>query len=337
MKRNKVLLIFDSPKKYDDAHTYEDEFKQEDWKTEAHVFKALGENGHDVKALGLTDTVIPLVKAIENYKPDIVFNLAEVFNNDSRFEKHIAGLLEMMNIPYTGATSESLLLCNNKGLTKKILMYHRIKVPHFHIYYRHRRVQVSKRLRLPLIVKPLCEEASRGISLASVVDTEEALQKRVSYIHDTLNLDAIAEEYIPGREFYVGVIGNKRIRAFPLIEMKFLKIPHDETRIASYKAKWDSGYRKKWGICNVFPGKLPQGLEQSIHHECKRAYKELNMKCYARFDVRVTPGGRVFIIEANANPCLAKDEDFAMAAQKMGLTYEQLINKIIEMSLKRSI
>jgi D-alanine-D-alanine ligase len=330
----RVLLLFDSPYATDEAYDFSSEFATDDWQSEADVYRALCSLGYDVRVLGLFNSVEVLVRGLKNFKPDIVVNLAEVFDQQSCFEKNIVAILEMMKIPYTGSSSTSLMICNDKALTKKILSFHKIKVPHFHTYYRNRPVRLSRRLRLPLIIKPLCEEASRGISLASVVDSEELFIERMRYIHTTLKNDAIAEEYIPGREFYVGVLGHKRLSVLPPIELRFANVPDDEPRVATYKAKWDTRYRKKWGIKNVFPGRLPNGLEEQIADMCKRAYRALNMRSYARFDIRVTESGRTFIIEANANPCIAKKEDFALCAQKFGYTYENLIKKIIDLSLK---
>jgi len=335
-KSLKVLLLFDSPYQKPLGYDYKEEFKSGDWETESDVYKALCANGHSVRLLGLYNDILSLVQEVVLEKPDIIFNLAEVFNQKSQLEKNIVCLIEMLDFIHTGANSSSLFVCNNKALTKEILTYHRIKVPKFHTFYRGRRIHVPKKLRLPLVVKPLSEEASRGISQASVTDNEEALIERVQFIHETIGVDAIAEEYIDGREFYVGVMGNKRISVFPPTEIKFGNMPEDEPRIATYKAKWDNDYRKRWGIKNVFPGRLPSGFEEKIKDTCKRAYRDLNLRCYARFDIRVTPDGHVYIIEVNANPCLAKEEDFSMAAEKEGLPYTVLIQKIIELAFKRT-
>jgi D-alanine-D-alanine ligase len=336
-KKLNILLLFDSPCSFPSGYAYTDEFKTTDWKAEAHIYHTLTKLGHTVRLHGMFNNVAALLEELHDFSPDLIFNLAEVFNQSSQHEKNVVSLLEMLNIPYTGSSSASLFLCNDKSLTKKVLNYHKIKVPQFKTYYRRKRVVLCTELRLPVIVKPLCDEGSRGISQASVVDSSRAFVERLSYIHKTLDSDAIAEEYIPGREFYVGVIGHKQIEVLPPIEMQFTKVSDDEPRIATYKAKWDLSYRKRWGIKNVFPLNLPLDLDQKIRNECKRAYNALNMKCYARFDVRVTQGGRIFIIEANANPCIAKDEDFASSAKKAGYDYSELIQKIIDLSMKREL
>jgi len=331
----KVLLLFDSPYAKPRGYDYKEEFDADEWETEWDVYDALLSNGYTVRLLGLYNDIIPLIEEIKEEKPDIVFNLAEVFNQQSHLEKNVVSVLEMLGVPYTGAAAATLFTCNDKGLTKKILTYHRIKVPHFHIFYRGHRVWLPKRIKLPLVVKPLSEEASRGIAQASVTDSEESFLERVRFIHETMKSDAIVEEYIGGRELYVGVIGNKRVKVLPPTEIKFGTMSDDEPRIATYKAKWDEKYRKKWGIKNVFPGRLANDLDRRIKDVCKRAYRALNMRCYARLDIRVTPDSQIYVLEVNANPCIAKHEDFAIAAEKIGLAYPRLIRKVIEMVFRK--
>ena len=195
---------------------------------------------------------------------------------------------------------------------------------------------MPKRLKFPIIVKPLCEEASRGISLASVVDNEDALIERVNITREKMKMDTIIEEYVEGRELYVSTIGNKKLRTLPIREMKFNQFPNDEPRIATYKAKWDLDYREKWDIKSVFAGKLPNGAEEKIEETCKRAYRALEIQSYARFDIRITPECNIFIIEANANPCIARCDEVAQSAEKAGISYSELIKEIINLALKRN-
>ena len=292
----KVLLLFDSPYGKPRGYDYAEEFKSVDWITEYNVYKALCDNGYRVRLLGLFKDIIPLIEEVKESKPDVVFNLAEVFNQKSSLEKNVVSVLEMLDLLHTGSSSDGLFICNDKALTKKILTYHRIKVPNFHTFYRGHRVWLPRRLRLPLIVKPLSEEASRGIAQASVADNEESFLERVRFIHETMKAHAIAEEYIDGREFYVGVMGQKRVTVFPPTEIKFGTFAEDEPRIATYKAKWDNEYRKKYGIRNVFPGRLPNGVDKIIKETCKRAYRALHLQSYTRFDIRVTPESHVYIL-----------------------------------------
>ena len=334
-RKLKILLILDSPYFVPRGYEFKEEFKDFDWDAERYARNALKELGHEVTMLGIHDDINILLEEIKENRPDLIFNLMEVFNNQSRLEKNMAALIEMLGIPYTGSSAGTLFICNNKAICKERLTYHKIKVPHFYTYYRGHKVWLPKKLRLPLIVKPLTEEASRGISQASIVDSEDALIERVRFIHENMNKDAIAEEYIDGREFYVSVIGNKRIKVLPIREVKFGQLPEDEPRIATYKAKWDYDYRDRWGIKYVFAGRLPEGWEKKIADTCKRAYRALNMCSYARFDVRVTSAAQVYIIEANANPNLDKDDEVGQSAEKGGIPYPALIQKIVSLAFQR--
>ncbi|MFH1360183.1 MAG: hypothetical protein ABIJ41_04000 [Candidatus Omnitrophota bacterium] len=338
MKKLKVLLLFDSPEAHPRDYTYDEEFKEKDgwWYTENDVFKALGALGHEVKRQGLFNDIHPLLEEIQDNRPDVVFNLCEVFDQKSHLDKNVVALLEMLQIPYTGASSGCLFICNNKALSKKILRFHRLRVPRFYTFNRGHKVWLPKQIKPPLVVKPLCEEASRGIAQASVVDGEEALIERVKFIHENMKMDAIAEEYIDGREMYVSVLGKKRITVLPPRELKFGEVSEDEPRIATYKAKWDDKYRERWNIRSEFAGKLPNGTEEKIQDVCKRAYRALDMDSYARFDIRLTPSGQAYILEPNANPCIAKIDELAESAGKIGIEYNNLIKKIVNLAFERN-
>ncbi len=330
----KVLLLFTSPYETPRGYEFKNEFADPDnMYTEKDVFEALKVNGYEVRLLGIYKKIIPLLEEIEEFKPDLVFNMADVFQDKSHFDKNVAALLEMLGVPYTGASSDVLFICNNKALSKKILRFHRLRVPRFHTFYRGHRIWRPKTIKLPAVIKPLCEEASRGISQASIVDSDESFVDRIKFIHDNMNMDAIAEEYIDGRELYVTIIGHKRLTVLPPREIKFGQLPEDEPRIATYKAKWDDNYRDRWGIKSVFAGKLADGVEERVIESCKRAYRALNMQSYIRFDIRVTPEGRVYIIEPNANPCLARIDEMAQSAEKLNIPYPQLIKKIVNLAL----
>lgn len=335
-KKLNVLMVFDYPSSRPLGHDFEEEFKQEDCRVYSDTCRALKRKGHNVRLLGVKDDIRLLLDEIEGQRPDVVFNLADIFGGKAHLDKNIAWVLEMLGVVYTGGTPADLLVCNNKAISKQILSFHRIRTPHFYTFYRtHRIYRPRKKIRLPLIVKPLCEEASRGIALASVIDNDEALNERVKFIHENMQMDAIAEEYIEGREFYVSVLGNKRVRVLPLREIKFGQIPREESRIATYKAKWNLEYRKKWGIKNVFAGRLPEKWEERIAEICRRAYRALNLRCYVRFDVRVTPEGQIYIIEVNVNPSLEKEDEFERSADKAGIPFDDLVQKIIDLALQR--
>jgi len=335
-KKLKVLLVFESPYKTERGYDFVKEFKEPDWDTQLNVYEALKENGHEVSLLGVFDDINVLVEEIRQNKPDVVFNIMEGFRNKTKLERNAAWFLEMLDVPFTGANPAALLICNDKAISKKILSFHKIRVPNFHTFSKNKKLKSVKRPKLPVIVKPLCEEASVGISQASVADSEEACLERIKFIHEKINMDAIVEEYVAGREFYVSVIGHKTLEVLPIREMKFGEISDPESRIATYKAKWDNEYRKKWGIQNVFANNMPEGLEKKITHICKTAFRALNLNSYARFDLRVTSDGKIYVLEVNANPCLAKDDEIAQSAEKSGLGYVKLIQKIVSLALNNN-
>lgn len=335
-RRLKVLVLFDVPRRMPRGHDYAREFAEAEYfYTERDVHRAVRELGWRPLLLGIHDDVRPLLEEIDEFKPDVVFNLVEVFAGKTRLDKNAAALLEMTGVPYTGATSEALFICNDKALAKKILRFHRVRVPRFHEFRRGHRVWLPRTLKLPCVVKPLGEEASRGISNASVTDTREAFTERVRFIHESMHMDAIAEEYIEGRELYVSVIGDRRVRVLPPREMKFGALPEDEPRIATYKAKWDDAYRKRWGIKSVFADKLPEGTQTRLNDVVKRAYRALNIRSYARFDMRLTPRGQVVVIEPNVNPCIARVDEVAQSAEKVGIPYNELIRTIVRQAFRR--
>lgn len=335
-KRLDVLMIFDYQVSRPRGYDFTEEFKLEECRVYKEIHGALLKNGHRVRLLAVHDDIGDLIDEIKEQKPDVVFNLVDIFKNRAHMDKNIAGVLELMDVVYTGASPEDLFVCNDKALSKKILSYHKINVPDFHVVYRGENITRPASLGFPLIVKPLREEASRGISRASFVDNEKAFKERVSFIHGKMGKDAIVEEYIDGREFYVSVFGDDKIKIFPLREMDFANLDEGEAAIATYKVKWDEAYRKKHGIRNIFPGRLPEGWEERIRETCKDAYEALNMRCYARFDVRVTPRGEVYIIEVNANPSLDPEDEFHLSAKKAGLEFGGLVQEITELALRKN-
>jgi len=332
----RVLMVFDFPRSVKPDYDFAEEFADPDGSyTENDVYQALLECGYEVHRLSLFDDVRPLLDAVRDINPDVIFNLCDTFKNVTHWDKNILATMELLGVPCTGASSSALFLCNDKGLCKKILRFHRVRVPRFHAFYRGHKVWLPKTLKLPCIIKPLTEEASRGISQASIVDDEAGFLARVKMIHERMNLDAIAEEYIDGRELYVSIIGDRALRILPAREMTFGQMDEDEPRIATYKAKWDDTYRKRWGIKNHFAKTLEPELQAHIDDVCKRAYRALNLRSYARFDLRVTASGQVYVVEPNVNPCIAKDDELAQSALKAGIAYTTLIRKVVNQALRR--
>ena len=303
------------------------------WRTEYDVITTLTAMGHEVKTLGVHDDLGEIRRASEEWKPHIAFNLLEGFDDITIFDQNVVSHLELLKLAYTGCNPRGLLLSRDKSLSKKLLAYHRIAVPEFEVYRSGRPIRRPKRLPFPLIVKSLTQEASIGISQASVVDNDEKLEERVLFIHKSIGTAAIVEQYIEGRELYVSIMGNVRLTVFPIRELVFREVPPNEPKIATYKAKWDEEYRKRWGLQNRFANGFDPALVSHIEETCKRIYRLLTIDGYARIDLRLTAANEVYFIEANPNPHLAEDEDFAMSAGKAGLGYSHLIERIVRQGM----
>jgi len=332
-RKLKVLALFDAVRPTTIDQDLSKEMKTEDWKTEKDVFAALGVLGHTAEHLAIFDDLDFVRQKLASFAPDVLFNLADQFKNNRGFDQNIVSLLEMQGVPFTGCGATGLVLCKHKGISKKILGYHQIHVPNFVVIPRGQRIARLKRPRFPLLVKPVKEEASYGISQASFVESDEQFKERVAFIHEKHDADVIAEEYIEGRELYASLMGNRRPTVFPIRELIFREVPPGEPKIATYRAKWDEEYRKRWGLHNQF-AELEPALVAHIEQTCRRIYSLLTIEGYARIDLRLTANNEVYFIEANPNPILAADEDFAQSAGKAGLSYSQLIDRIIRQGMK---
>jgi len=335
-KKLKVLVLFDGTRPTKIDEDLSKELKHKDWKTEKNVMDALGALGHTAEHLAIFDDLDQVRQKLESFAPDVLFNLVEQFKNNPGFDQNIVSLLEMQGVPFTGCGSTGLVLCKHKGISKKILGYHHIHVPNFVVIPRGQRIARLKAPKFPILVKPVKEEASYGISQASFVASDEQFRERVAFIHEKHDSDVIAEEYIEGRELYVSIMGNVRLNVFPIRELVFREVPPNEPKIATYKAKWDEEYRKRWGLKNQLADGLDPAFVADIEQTCKRIYRLLTIDGYARIDLRLTADNKLYFIEANPNPHLASDEDFAQSAEKAGLKYPQLIDAIIRLGMKRS-
>ena len=303
------------------------------WKMEFDVVSHLEDMGHHVQKVGVKDELGAIRQATTDFKPQIVFNLMEGFNEIGVFDQHVVSYLELMKTPYTGCNPRGLMLSRDKALARTLLAYHRIPAPDFAVVRMGQVPRLQKRLPFPLIVKSLTQEASIGISQASVVADEATLRERVRFIHQSIGTDAIVECYIEGRELYVGVLGNFRLRVFPVWEMNFAQMPDRAYRIASERVKWNDAYREKYGIMTG-PADLPPELAHRVQHICKRVFRTLDLSGYARIDLRLDAEGRIYVLEANPNPQLAYGEDFAEAAEHAGISYEELLQRILGLGLR---
>ncbi len=306
------------------------------WKTEFDVVSTLRANGHEVRPLGVQDELKTIRTEIENWKPDIVFNLLEQFHGEAAYDQNVASYLELLRMPYTGCNPRGLMLSRGKDLAKKLVHYHRIPVPAFAVFPMQRKIRPKPRLGFPLIVKSLSEDASLGIAQASVVDTEDKLIERVAFIHDRIGTAAIAEQFIDGRELYVGVLGNDRVRVLPIWELEFGDLENGGSRIATEKVKHDPDYQDRHDILQGPAEDLSPELESRIQRYAKRIYRTLELEGYARIDFRLGMDGTPYFLEANPNPEIAKIEEFATAAEHAGIEYPELLNRILSLGLKRT-
>lgn len=305
------------------------------FKTDFDVVSTLRGLGHEVQSLGVEDELRPIRSAIRAFKPDVVFNLLEEFAGLPELDQHVAAYLELLRVPYTGCNPRGLVLARGKALAKKLMAYHRIKTPAFATFRIGRKVRVPKHLPFPCIVKSLIEESSMGISQASICDTEEKLVERVSFVHEKIGTDALAEEYIAGRELYQGVLGNDRLTTLPVWEMMFENLPPGAEPIATEKVKHDLEYQKRRGITHGPAEGLSEGLDARISRTSKRIYRILGLDGYGRVDYRLRDDGQLFFLEANPNPEIAQCEELASSAEEAGIPYPKLLQRLVNLGLQR--
>ena len=304
-----------------------------EWKTEYDVVHTLRSMGHDVHPLGVSDDLGDIRRAITEWNPHIAFNLLEEFHGVGVYDHHVVSYLELMKQHYTGCNPRGILLGNDKPLAKKILTYHRIRTPKFHVFPRGRKPRMVKNLEFPLLIKTANEDASLGISQASIVHDEESMIERIQYIHEQIETDALAERFIEGRELYVGVMGNRRLTCFPIWELVFNNAPEGMAQIATARVKWDVKYQKKLGMETKEAKGLSPALEEKIFSVCRRIYHALSLSGYARMDLRLSEDNEIYVLEANPNPNVSYGEDFPESAEKAGISYEELLQKIITLGL----
>ena len=304
------------------------------WRTEHDVCRTLrDELEHDIHVLGVKDDLAGIRQANDAFKPHIAFNLMEAFHEVGTFDQNVVAYLELLRLPYTGSNPRGMLLARDKALSKKLLHYHRIPVPEFAVVARGRKTPLPRRMRYPMIVKPQTQEASIGISQASVVDDETHLRERVQFIHDSIATDAIVEEYIEGRELYCGIVGNQRLQVFPVWEMTFAHMPDGQHRIATERVKWNAKYQAKVGV-STGAADLAADVAARVQHVSRRVYRTLELSGYGRVDLRLDAAGRLYVLEANPNPQIARTEDFAASAAAIGVTYPALLQRILTTGLR---
>lgn len=310
-----------------------DDERRGELRTEFDVCHGLRGLGHEVRVLGVQTDLSPIREAIGEFEPDIAFNLLEEFHGVALYDQHVVSYLELMKTPYTGCNPRGLTLTHDKALCRKILGFHRVPGPRFAVFPMNRKVQRPARLDFPLFVKSAVEDASLGISQASVVNDDEKLGQRVKFIHERVGTDALVEEYVEGREIYVSVMGNDRLVAFPVLEMDFGRMPEEQYRIATAKVKWDEAYQERIDVTVRPATDLDPAVERRISRLARRIFRLLGMSGYARIDLRLDDQGVPHLIEVNANPDLAADDLFAETALLSGIAYPQLLERILRLGL----
>jgi D-alanine-D-alanine ligase len=341
----KVAVVFDTPyagyTPEDQARQMEKELanaKATEPEQEYQVGAALQQAGHEVLLYGVSDDLAAMIEALAAWKPDVVVNAAEAFRGKAPLDYIFAGVLEVEGYRFTGSPPLSILVTRNKAMTKEILGFRGVKTPGFVTYRLTESVAEAPALSFPLIVKPLQSDASEGIARASVVNDRDSLAERVDFIHTRFEQPAIAEEFVDGRELYVGMLGNgETLEMLPITEMVFDKEKTRPTeRIATQAAKWDEPYRARKGIKNVLARPISKAARTKIEETCRVAYRALWLRDYARLDVRLTPDDDVWILEANANPFISNGHEMATAAAKFGLDYPAFIDRLVTEAMKRS-
>jgi len=336
MSKPRVLVLFDTDTDPPANQDY-GRFLVEDAKeVEYEVATTLMARGYEVRLLGFRNDLQQLLAGLEAGPFDVVFNLTERFRDQSTLDYTVAGLLEMKDVPYTGAGPAGLILSRHKALTKMVLNHHGVRTPRFMEVNVGEACNRPSDLRFPLIVKPVDEDASVGIARASVVRDDQALSERVSFVHAKVKTAAIVEEFIAGREIYVGVLGNEQPKPLPPIEMVFDNSVPVEQRIATFKVKWSSKYRETRGISNRIVDDLPPEVMTRLGEAAVASYKAAGLRDYGRVDVRLAHDHQTYVVEVNPNPYLSEGEDMAWVAEEGGYPYPDLLERIVELALKRA-
>jgi D-alanine-D-alanine ligase len=331
MKRLRILVLVHETLVPPESLDGVQEQDAAEFRTEFDVTSCLRGMGHDVRLVGIGDSLTELRTVIQEWRPRVCFNLLEEFGGIVTYDQHVVAYLELLRQSYTGCNPRGMMLSRDKVLSKQILAYHRIPTPQFAVFRRGGALRIPKSLRFPLFVKSATEDASLGISQASIVEDAARLRERIGFIHEHTQSDALVEEYVSGRELYVGVIGNERIRTLTPWEFLFGELKPGRAAIATRKAKWDRAYQARHGITSGKAEGLPPGLAERLDRLARRIYRALHMTGYARIDFRVREDGTPFALEANANPNLEREEDFAEAARHDGIAYPALLQKLINL------
>lgn len=336
MRKKRVLVLMHEDLVPPDDISGRPDAEVLEYKTEYDVVTGLRDLGHDVQPLGLYDDLTPLRGAIQDFKPHIVFNLLEEFRGEPMLDQHVVSYLELVQVPYTGCNPRGLMIARDKALSKMILLHHRIRVPRFAVVPAGRKLsRKPSRLEYPLIVKSQVEDASFGIAEASIVHNDEKLAERIEFMHTKVGSNLILEQYVDGRELYVGVLGNSRLQVLPIWELEMRQLRSDAPKIATRQVKWNAKFQERRGV-KLGPARdLQPEVERLLVKTTKRLYRLMQLSGYARVDFRLDAEGRPYFLEANPNPEIGYGEEFAEAAEAAGIDYEPLLDRLLAIGLRK--
>lgn len=301
------------------------------------IAKALRKVDYDTYTLNIMDNLNLFIKDYEKNKPDVVFNLVELFKDQPRLEMSFTGILELLGISYTGAPPLALGTCQNKTLTKRILSSLGVRTPRYKII---KNMDRSFRLglRYPLIVKPAWEDASVGIDNDAIVYNVDALKKRVEYVFNSFKQPALVEEFITGRELNVAVMGDKDLKVLPISEIDFSRMPENLHPIVSFQAKWDpmhEAYHKTIPIC---PAQLPDEIRLEAERMALQCARAVGTRDYSRVDMRLSKDdNKLYVLEVNPNPDLTEGAGFMRSAKHAGYSYKKALKMIVDYAYERKL
>lgn len=335
-KRRVLLLVHDLLVPPPDAEELDWE-ETYSYQMELDVQVALRELGHEVETLGVGEDLDLIRRRVEQFRPDVAFNVLTDFHGITAYEAHVVSYLELLKVPYTGCNPRGITLGNDKALCKKILMWHGVPCPEFTSFRpgERRKPRLPDGLEYPVIVKSAIEHGSTGLSQASVVQTDRQLERRVAFMFDKVGGEVIAERFVPGRELTVAVVGNgRRVHTLPVWEVWYSKLPKGKHAIATERVKWNVDYAQSIGIKTGPARRLPQEKQDEAQRIARDAYEALGLSGYARMDFRMDEAGNLFVIEANVNPDLTEIEDFSEAAAAYGWSYQDLVQEVLEAGMR---
>jgi D-alanine-D-alanine ligase len=299
------------------------------------IFDALGKLGHEPSYYVLDGRPQSLY-GLGKCGADLIFNLTESYAGDDTKEMNVAAYMDLLGLPYTGAGPHAHFLAQDKATAKKMFHFHEIRTPFFATAYRGN-IDHAHDVKFPLIVKPQSEDGSIGIDAAAVVSGVKELMERVEYVQNEFDSPALIEEYIEGREIYASILGSyEKTEVLPLIELDLSKLPEGTPKIASRDVKFETESRAYKLTKSQIAEDLDEATVQKLSETALAAYRAVKLRDYGRIDMRLTPEGEVYVIEANPNPWLSSKHEFAMAAKKSGRSYTQLIGEIVDMALERT-